>query len=132
VDANLIDYLGHELGHVFGLADEYVLSDDVWLGGEPAQVNATVAKTMATLDPLWAAKITQTPIPTQLNTGCKNQNRVVNQNFPSGTIGLFEGACEHGCGVFRPAATCKMASNKSDPYCAVCADAIREQLRAHQ
>lgn len=42
------DYIGHEMGHVFGLAEEYVLSNTPWTL-EPAEINATLETRL----PIW-------------------------------------------------------------------------------
>jgi hypothetical protein len=127
----MTDYIAHELGHVFGLADEYVLWHDTFSGPEPAEINATLARTLADLDPLWAGQVAQgTPIPTKLNTTCKNQKKAKNPAAADGTIGTFEGAWEVSCGVFRPSTVCRMIT-PADSFCAVCAEAIREILRGH-
>jgi hypothetical protein len=104
----------HEFGHSFaGLADEYFYDDDVMSGSypldiEPWEQNIT---TLVDFDSKWKDLMKKgTPIPTT------NQDTA---------IGVFEGGGYSSKGVYRPAFDCRMRTNSSPDFCAVCDRAIR-------
>lgn len=104
----------HEFGHSFaGLADEYFYDDDVMSGSypldiEPWEPNIT---TLVDFKSKWKDMVKgETPIPT------------INQDTP---VGVFEGGGYSSKGVYRPAYDCRMRTNSSPEFCAVCDRAIR-------
>jgi len=127
----------HELGHAaFGFADEYPYSlgcgkDDssknVFTGSEPVAPNVTISTSLATLK--WASLVDPaTPLPTLANPDC-TQCPPTSSTYPAGTVGLFEGASHHHCGVYRAELDCRMNHAKS-PYCAACSDVILNTIFA--
>lgn len=86
--------IAHELGHLFGLADESVIGTETYTGPELVHANVTTKTTRA--DTKWAAWIdAATPLPT---------------SCPSTAVGLFEGAAvDYARGLFRPTCTSKMS-----------------------
>jgi IgA peptidase M64 len=115
----------HEIGHsAFHLADEYDEPDLVAPTGEPMQANITISAIRANRK--WGDLIrASTPVPSSRNPRCGS--------FPAITavsaraVGAFEGAGHSGCGVFRPAASCRMRT-LNDRFCPVCERAIRRTL----
>lgn len=103
----------HELGHFFGLEDEYytvattgyaVPAPNVALGLRADQIP-------------WYSKITPgTPLPTKISTANNNK------------IGCFEGASGIAKGVYRPFTDCKMKT-VSKPWCPICRNHIISQLK---
>jgi IgA Peptidase M64 len=123
----------HELGHHFGLADEYEYradcasdppgSRDRYSGAEPAERNITIGRTRATIK--WGAMVPPaTSIPTSANADCSKCDPQANP-ARSITVGAFEGAGYFHCGLLRPQFDCLMRDDKF-PFCAVC----RQHLRA--
>lgn len=119
----------HEMGHSqFGLADEYAHSirpgQDTFAGPEPAEPNVT-----ARLEPLkWAALTTSgVPVPTSVNGNCAEVDAEPSPYAPE-TVGAFEGAFYHHCGVYRPQYDCKMR-NVTSEFCHVCVATIERVLR---
>jgi hypothetical protein len=106
----------HELGHsAFGLADEYDYPGPVTIDfGQPNV--ATVA------DPAlvkWHAFVNAPAgTPTRANPNCAATDAGPS-GFPAATVGTFEGAKYHYCGVYRPSWNCMMRQT-SAPFCAVC------------
>jgi len=134
----------HELGHHFGLVDEY----EYWHGcgidtdrntypvsmyGEPASVNITADSNRNTIK--WSDLIlATTPTPTTTNPDCA-QCDTQSSPVPLGTVGAFEGAGGFHCGLFRPEFECMMNKGlfRGYPYfCAVCKREIRRQLAPYQ
>lgn len=124
----------HELGHSFGLADEYdslagcdsgESGQDVYPLGEPDQPNVTIDTDRTSIK--WAAYIdAATAVPTTVNpdpTECDTQPSPVGV----GEIGAFDGAYSYHSGVFRPAYTCCMREHAED-FCDVCRDVIIGQI----
>ncbi len=116
----------HELGHMFGLADEYECyacngTDDnrtwggfLWL--EPWEVNITAHNTRVGLK--WEDLVLpSTPCPTP-------------PSVSAGTVGLFEGGGYYSRGLFRPEHSCTMR-DLSPRFCAVCSRAIELKLRSY-
>lgn len=136
----------HELGHsAFGLADEY----DSFVGcrpdgtaqdpngerdhypvedGEPMEANVTIQTNRARVK--WRQLISpSTAVPTTRNPDCSKCD-TQRSPVPAGTIGLFEGAHNYHCDVYRPAFDCRMR-NSSQPFCEVCKERIRQTLSPH-
>ena len=117
-----IDIALHELGHVFGLADEYEEGLGKYHPPEPASVNVTKKTT-----PLkWGSLVLPTtPVPTRVNAAC----RAYGPTGPvaKGVVGALEGAKGHECNIYRPSAGCRMR-DVGDDFCAVCQDHIRAKL----
>ncbi len=128
----------HELGHAaFDLADEY----EYWQGcdssgpfaddpaqwhftyAEPIEPNVTTNSDLATIK--WANWV----IPTAtvvLNLDCTKCNPPTSP-LPRSTIGAFEGAYYHHCGIFRPAFDCRMRHHDIG-WCPVCASYMTDKL----
>ncbi len=124
----------HELGHTFGLADEYQdyyscpppqhPSQDKHPPTEPAEPNVTI-KTKRH-DIKWRHLILpQTPIPTLTNPDCKVCNILLNPR-PAGTVGLYEGAHYYHCKAYRSSYNCMMRNYAN--FCAVCQRQIRKKI----
>jgi hypothetical protein len=122
----------HELGHsLFGLADEYCESVDHerYTGIEPAAVNVTIDSNRDTIE--WREFIdAATLVPTMSNPDCTTCDDARPSPVPAGTVGAFEGARFFHCGLYRPQHDCTMRFYNT-PFCAVCADAIRQTLRPY-
>lgn len=127
------EILLHEMGHsIFLLADEYEYylgcdenepSQNVWPGGEPAAENVTSSPTAADK---WQDLLTTSTLPTTSNPNCSECDTQANPAAAS-TVGTFEGARYHHCGIYRPQYDCKMRK-LAFPFCAVCDRVIRETL----
>jgi len=110
----------HEFGHGFaGLADEYYTSDVAYdefypLNVEPWEPNIT---TRVDFDSKWKKLIAkETPVPTPADDKYKN------------VTGLFEGGGYSAKGIYRPEIDCRMKSNSTKGYCAVCQEAVRKMI----
>ncbi|HEY7419763.1 MAG TPA: M64 family metallopeptidase, partial [Ktedonobacteraceae bacterium] len=124
----------HELGHAFGLADEYpyIASCDsdgesqwVYRGAEPTEPNVTTSTDRNTLK--WSNLVNpNTPIPTIRNQDC----RYCPSNQESSLVGTFEGAKYYHCGLYRSAVKCIM-KEPGPTFCAVCNQAIGYYLGPH-
>ena len=109
----------HEIGHSFGLADEY--DDAAQVTPEPSPLEPNVTKSRRGGDAPWAAACTPNLAhdPTVNSAG--------QPAVPAGTIGTFEGARYRKQGRYRPTANCLMrATNQS--FCPVCQQVIRKVL----
>ncbi len=123
----------HEMGHAaFGLADEYqywagcgIDTDrDHYTGGEPAAPNVTINTDRSTIK--WGDLIlATTSLPTTSNPTCAECDTQPSP-VPAGTVGAFEGAYYHHCGVYRPQYNCMMRNLQ--PFCAVCRARIEETM----
>lgn len=109
----------HELGHAFGLADEYSHSSQKT--PEPGVLEPNVSRSRKASETAWAALCTPgvADDPT-----CNSVGQPV---VPAGTIGTFEGARYEPRGRFRPTANCLMRET-NQPFCPVCQAAIRRVL----
>jgi hypothetical protein len=125
----------HEMGHTaFGLADEYEYyagcnsgetSHDKYTGTEPARPNVTVDTNRTTNK--WRHLIfASSPMPTTSNSNCAICDPQSSPVSP-GTVGTFEGAYYHHCGIYRPEFNCKMRA-LNHPFCGVCQQTIRQLL----
>jgi len=116
----------HEIGHTaFKLADEYEGKDSL-PAKEPGALNVTTNANRATnkwrnlIDP-------STPVPSTRLPNCAGYTSAANTPLAAGTVGVFEGARNSRCGVYRPAATCYMRDLRQ-PFCRVCSRVIRDTL----
>lgn len=123
----------HEMGHQFGLADEYqywqrcgVDTDRTYHPSEePTEPNVTRESNRYYIK--WRDLIKpSTAVPTMSNPNCSNCD-----DRPSpvsdGTVGAFEGANYYHCGAYRPEYDCRMKSNTA-PFCTVCQQQIHSRL----
>lgn len=113
----------HELGHLFGLADEYECyvcngtdSGRAWWGiFGPSEPNVTSDATRSALK--WRDLVAPaTSLPTPASAG-------------SGVVGAFEGARYFATGLYRPELTCKMRDTNVADFCAVCRRTITNALK---
>lgn len=132
-DESWTDIAMHEFGHAaFLLADEYDYGlGDHFSGGEPLDANLTTASTLAALasaKPRWRDLVTpEVPVPTMTNPNCAETDERPNV-LPSDTkVGVFGGASQYRCGIYRPAYLCKMKKTPI-PFCGVCIQAIAKTL----
>ena len=109
----------HELGHSFGLADEY--DDAAQTTPEPNPLEPNVTARRRGAEAPWAAACTPGLIhdPTVNSAGLPA--------VPAGTVGTFEGARYRKQGRYRPTANCLMRAT-NQPFCAVCQQVIRKVL----
>ena len=110
----------HEFGHGFaGLADEYYSSSVTYdefypLNVEPWEPNIT---TRVNFESKWKKMITSDiPQPTPSEEKFNN------------VTGLFEGGGYSAKGIYRSEMDCRMKSNGSKGYCAVCRTAVKEMI----
>jgi len=106
----------HEVGHAFGLADEYLYDEraNEW----PAQFEPNVSQNSVPSQTSWAASVTvgDSPAPTA----------GLNSPAIAETVGTFQGA-RYRKDLYRPSSTCLMRQTGA-PFCKVCAGHIREKL----
>jgi hypothetical protein len=138
----------HELGHsAFGLADEYDSDGPAQHNpAEPSEPNITTLATRDALLAFWNATPTKrslmrwnqlmdpaTPAPTSLpNVTCSvlaspAEAQLAKPGVAANTVGLFEGADQSPCGVFRPRLNCRMR-HSSLAFCPVCEWTIGSKL----
>jgi hypothetical protein len=125
----------HEMGHNFGLADEYHYYEGCGSGetghdtapaGEPFRPNITSETNRDDLK--WRHLLTPgVSVPTMENPDCTQCDNRANVLSDDDAIGLFEGAGYYHCGLYRGAYRCRMR-NSSNPFCRVCTQAIAEYL----
>ncbi len=125
----------HEIGHSFGLADEYGETGSAIAGGnsEPGEPNVTLdatganGKWMDLVDP-------STDLPTCCNkdcghAGCDDCDPLESSDY---VVGRHEGGRYFGCDMYRPYPVCYMNNfGDSQIFCAVCARVIRQELALH-
>ncbi|TMJ20112.1 MAG: hypothetical protein E6G92_10260 [Alphaproteobacteria bacterium] len=109
----------HELGHSFGLADEYDDSSQTVPEGSKLEPNVT-DKRDATKAP-WAPLVTPG---IAVNPTCPAG---VIPPAPAGVVGTFEGARYRKTGRYRPTAECLM-QRTDRRFCPVCQAQIRKRL----
>lgn len=130
----------HEIGHsAFGLADEYDFHygpDDErdfedpdyrrYEGDEPEEPNLTAATTRrgAKWDHLVPV---DADLPTVTKDDCEESDWGSSNPAPPGTVGLFEGAGYHRCGLYRAQFDCRMRRANRE-FCPVCRERIHETL----
>lgn len=109
----------HELGHSFGLADEY--DDASQTTPEPNPLEPNVSKEKDGSRTAWAALCT--PGHPQVPT-C---DASIKPPQPLAVVGTFEGARYHQTGRYRPTAECLM-QRTDRPFCPVCREHIRKVI----
>lgn len=115
----------HEFGHSFGgLGDEYFYDDQYehfyYPGIEPWEQNLT---TLADFGKKWQDMLPDgTPVPTPCKGLAGNDME---------HIGVYEGGGYQSKGVYRAFMDCRMKTNNTKRFCAVCERAI-ERVIAHQ
>lgn len=106
----------HELGHAFGLGDEYDSANPEAPPGIEPNISASPDPAHAP----WAHLCTvHAPAPTAPFGG--------GASLPSGTVGTFQGARYDAQRFYRAQFSCLMRSTR-DPFCACCRDLIRQKL----
>ena len=125
----------HEMGHTFGLGDEYHYWQGCGSGEtghdnaptyEPSNDNITTETNRADLK--WRHLCTPgVPIPTMENPNCTQCDNRPNILDDDDSIGLFEGAQYYHCGRFRPAYRCRMRTSGAS-FCRVCIEAIAARV----
>ena len=126
----------HELGHTFGLADEYDWYEGcgidtgnfVFSGGEPSSPNLAVNVDRNSIK--WKVLVLpSTILPTTRNPDCTQCGSQPSPVSP-GTVGAFEGGGHFNCGIYRPEFDCMMNKGlwTGAGFCAVCRRAIRNKL----
>lgn len=145
--------LAHEIGHAFGLVDEYdtaTFVDGASAGEPPCGPNVTDPTSPVCDPPIpWGGVCTVHDAVSCANRGPIEECRIstVEHCCPepdpdpdpqtstytgelpdSSAIGLFEGAYYQECGYYRPTDVCRMRIN-AEPFCPVCLAAMRERLQ---
>lgn len=106
----------HELGHAFGLGDEYDSDNPEAPPGLEPNISASPDPAQAP----WAHLCTHhAPAPTAA-TGA-------GAGLPPGTVGTFQGARYDKARFYRPQFACMMRSTR-DPFCARCRELIASKL----
>jgi hypothetical protein len=110
----------HELGHAFGLADEYDTAYDL---EEPTPLEPNVSKESDPARTSWhlLANASAPPAPTAL--------RGQEHGHPPNTVGTFQGARYRSEDRFRPSPNCRMRVT-TVAFCEVCQRHIRNELLA--
>ncbi len=121
----------HEIGHsAFQLADEYEEPHFAAPTGEPQEPNITISASRTNAK--WGDLIQQeTPVPSSRNPGCVpgfEGPAAAADAVGADAVGAFEGAGSSLCGVFRPAARCRMRE-LNDLFCPVCKRVIELTLQ---
>lgn len=113
----------HEVGHAFGLADEYSHPYEL---AEPNPLEPNISKNADPLSVRWHLLCSEkTPAPTLPYT----EDETVLDQFDRSVVGTFEGARYKREGRYRPSANCCMRVTY-DPFCRVCEDHIRRTIQA--
>lgn len=106
----------HELGHAFGLGDEYDSANPEAPPGIEPNISASPDPAKAP----WAHLCTHhAPAPTAPFGG--------GAGLPKGTVGTFQGARYDAQRFYRAQFACLMRSTR-DPFCARCCELIRQKL----
>jgi len=114
-----IDLALHELGHAFGLYDEYENA----CGKPDAAATAINGRNITSnaKSPLWFGEAK--PKPLQVATKVKPVDCDIDPKNPPIAVGSFPGGLYRHTKYFRPSEKCKMR-DIADPFCAVCSNAI--------
>jgi hypothetical protein len=120
----------HELGHAFGLLDEYS-HGAIRVGGKLPGYHAG-RNVFSTIEgdeiPPWKQACTETS-PGQTTQsdcfliageGCNGYSSGEEGAATSAQIGLFEGACYRPCGYYRAQKACRMFDSSDETFCAGC------------
>jgi hypothetical protein len=123
----------HELGHVHrpppiaGLADEY-WGTNIYnpAAGEPGSPNLTANYARPNK---WDSFITAAAYPTKLSPNLVAEwTESMADGYKPGDVGGFEGGGTCGQGLLRPAVHCRMHDGADQPWCKVCANALRSNI----
>lgn len=108
----------HELGHAFGLADEY---DTAYNLAEPDPLEPNVTRESDPARTSWRhfATVSAPPAPTAL--------RDAEDAHAASTVGTFQGARYRETDRFRPSPNCRMRITTKS-FCKVCSEHIRTEL----
>ena len=109
----------HEIGHAFGLADEY--SDAASPVPEPSPLEPNVSDRSDPAKTPWAA------LRTPGFPAAPTCAAAVDPQHPAHVVGTFEGARYRATGRYRPTLECLM-QRTDRPFCPVCADHIARAL----
>lgn len=109
----------HEMGHSFGLGDEYEEASETV--PEPNPLEPNIAKRTGALPTRWK-RLVNAPKPAPTSS-----LPVPPGGWPAGTVGTFMGA-RYRADRVRPAPSCRMRV-ATDQFCPVCCDLIAAQLR---
>ena len=106
----------HEIGHAFGLGDEYVQESRI--GEEPKKLEPNISGKARAGEAPWSAKI-------NVDANLAPSNDLDHQFAAPGVIGTFQGA-RYRTDRYRPTANCLMRSTVSGTkFCKICRDHIR-------
>lgn len=109
----------HELGHAFGLADEYDVAFDL---KEPNPLEPNVSKNPDPAQVSWK-HLCNVHLPAEVPTAKRGQEG----GHDLGTVGTFQGARYHPDDRYRPSPFCRMRATTM-PFCKVCREQIRAEL----
>lgn len=111
----------HEIGHAFGLADEYTEASGAVPEPHPLEPNVTDRDDPAAAP--WAA-LRSPGFPARPTCAAS-----VHPQGPAHVVGTFEGARYKATGRYRPSLECLM-QRTDRPFCPVCADHVAKTLAA--
>jgi hypothetical protein len=109
----------HELGHSFGLADEYTNADQPTPEPQPLEPNVSAESDPARTP--WASLCTPG------HPAKPTCPAAIEPPAPLGVVGTFEGARYKASGRYRPTAECLM-QRTDRAFCPVCEAAIAKVL----
>jgi len=120
--ADALEIAMHELGHAFGLREEY---ENTGQGFGSSAQGPNVSDNPGNLP--WVAQVPT--IFANPNQTCPNPDGwPVPVLADAGKVAAFEGANLNTCGWFRPTLNCKMRE-LNQPFCSVCQDAIAARMK---
>ena len=127
-----------EMGHAFGLADEYYTSKGVD-NNEPAQLEPNISRHADPANAPWArywADRNQAPWCQPCGTAATLDeqaaltiNLFAGRQLYAGRVGTFQGARYDATKYFRPAFDCRMNHTNVD-FCICCQQVIRDSIKA--
>jgi len=113
----------HEIGHGFGLADEYLdeglAKQNRALRDEPNAATSLIPTTAP-----WSARLIGRPAGEKLAYSELEQRTLDSHDFDPTFVGLFQGA-HYSNRYYRPSLNCLMKETTFVSFCPVCAHAIR-------